>query len=254
MNLRRFRALTVATLAACGFPHDATSPGAPLAAGGRHVLFIGNSFTYVNDLPRTVADLASSMGDTIRVSSVALPNYAVIDHALGGSNAADVIRREHWDVVVLQQGPTPSGLDRDTLILAARFFAPLATAAGGRIAALMTWPGAQQQLQYPSLFDETRDSCLAEASAAGGTCYPAGEAWRAAWKSDAQLGLYGADGYHPSALGTYLTALVIYEEVSGRDVRTLPASGLVGGAHLSATEATVRLLQSAAHETVTRYR
>ncbi|MDB4908917.1 MAG: hypothetical protein JWO05_3701 [Gemmatimonadetes bacterium] len=254
MTTHLIRILALAALASCGFPHDSTAPATPLDGGGRHLLFIGNSFTYVNDLPRTVADLAASAGDTIRVKSVALPDYAVIDHALGGSNAASVIRAEHWDVVLLQQGPTPAGLDRDTLVLAAKIFAPLATASGARTAALMTWPGAQQQLQYPSLFDETRDSCMAEASAVSGVCYPAGEAWRAAWKADPQLALYGGDGYHPSPLGTYLTALVIYEEVTGHDARTLPSRATVAGAQLSASETTVRLLQAAAHEVVTRYR
>src|SRR6185295_10469868 len=83
-----------------------------LPAGGHHVLFIGNSLTYTNDLPGTVADLARSVGDTIRVESVALPNFAVIDHALGQSNAVDVIKSQSWEFVVLQQGPTTVGVNR----------------------------------------------------------------------------------------------------------------------------------------------
>lgn len=42
---------------------------APLPVGGHRGLFVGNSLTYVDDLPRTLADLASSVGDTIRVAS-----------------------------------------------------------------------------------------------------------------------------------------------------------------------------------------
>src|SRR4051812_27312281 len=52
----------------------------PLAAGGVHVLFIGNSLTYTNDLPRTVEQIAASAGDTIRTRAVALPDFALIDH------------------------------------------------------------------------------------------------------------------------------------------------------------------------------
>lgn len=45
-------------------------PVQPLAPGGYHVLFIGNSLTYVNDLPGTLARLADSAGDTIRSCNV----------------------------------------------------------------------------------------------------------------------------------------------------------------------------------------
>jgi hypothetical protein len=58
---------------------------------GQHVLFIGNSLTYTNDLPGTVAALASQVSDTIRVQSVALPNLALIDHVNGSSSAVDMI-------------------------------------------------------------------------------------------------------------------------------------------------------------------
>ena len=192
------------------------------------------------------------MGDTVRVRSVALPNLAVIDHALGlgGSPAVAAVQSDRWDVVVLQQGPTPAGLDRDTLVLAARLFEPLVRSAGGRIAALMTWPSSTQQVQYPLLFDQTRETCALEADAVGGACYPAGDAWRAAWKADPQLPLYGPDGYHPSALGTYVLALVVLEEITGRDPRTLPGSAIVNGQRLGFPEATIRLLQRAAHTTV----
>ncbi len=36
----------------------------------------GNSLTYTNNLPQTVADLGEATGDTIRVLEVALPNFA----------------------------------------------------------------------------------------------------------------------------------------------------------------------------------
>ncbi|MDH3224200.1 MAG: hypothetical protein OEO23_10835, partial [Gemmatimonadota bacterium] len=48
-----------------------------------------------------------------------------------------------------------------------------------------------------------------------GTLFPAGEAWRAAWRVDESLGLYGGDGFHPSVLGSYLAALTIYQRIDG---------------------------------------
>src|SRR3954471_14663435 len=136
------RAGTLAFIAllilACG---GSTGPE-PGAAGGYRVLFIGNSLTYFNDLPGTVARLAATGDDTIHVQMVALPNFAVIDHANGMSNAVEVIRSGGWDYVVLQQGPTTTPIGRDTLVLAARERDADIRAAGGRAALLMVWPPA----------------------------------------------------------------------------------------------------------------
>jgi hypothetical protein len=225
------------------------NPLEPLPPGGRHVLFLGNSLTYTNDLPGTLAGLARSVGDTIRTGSVALPNFAVIDHATGLSNAIEVIKLQRWDVVVLQQGPTSQQLFRDTLILGTQLLDPLIRAAGARSAQLMTWPSSNQ----PGLFDAVRASSLLAAEAVGGLFIPAGEAWRTALAADPALVLYGPDGFHPAALGTYLAALVVYEAVTGRDAQLLPDRAVVGGLTLSVPEATVEMLQRIAHETVLRF-
>jgi len=235
--------------AACLSMDPAPAPG-PLEPGGHHVLFIGNSLTYTNDLPGTVSDLASRAGDTIRVQSVALPNFAVIDHALGMSNAVDVIKAQSWELVVLQQGPTTTGLNRDTLIIATKLLDPVVKASGGRTAQLMTWPASSQI----SLFPQVRASSQAAAqSVSGGVFIAAGDAWRIALEEDPSLPLYGSDGYHPAYLGTYLTALVIYEEVTGHDARLLPGIAYVSGTNIGVAEEIVRRLQRIAHETAARY-
>ncbi|MEO7770411.1 MAG: hypothetical protein ABIX19_05230 [Gemmatimonadaceae bacterium] len=74
-----------------------------------------------------------------------------------------------------------------------------------------------------------------------------------AWVKDATLPLYGADGFHPSELGTYLVALVIHEGITGHDARQLPGRAIVAGRELSVSTTTVRLLQQVAHETVAAY-
>jgi len=204
------------------------------------VLFIGNSLTYFNDLPGTVSQLAAS---------VAGPNLALIDHVNGKSNAVEVIQTGDWDYVVLQQGPSSLDLSRDTLILATRLLDPYIRAAGGRSALLMVWPESSRF----EFFDEVRVSYQLAAQEVNGLFLPAGEAWLAAWAVDPQLPLYGADGYHPSELGTYLAALVVYEGITGHDARSLPVEAIVAGQKLGVPPARVRLLQGAAHEAVARF-
>ena len=233
---------------ACGGSPPPSAPPA-VRSGGSHVLFIGNSLTYTNDLPGAVAAVALGFSDTMQIRMVAAPNLALIDHVAGQTDAVDAIRSARWDYVVLQQGPTVLPLYRDTLILATRWLQPYIQAAGARSAQLMVWPMATKRAS----FDEVRRSSQLAAKAVDGVFLPAGEAWRAAWEAGSKVALYGPDGFHPSPLGTYLTALVIYEGLTGRDVRSLPPRATIGGQRLQVPTATVRLLQQVAHETIIRY-
>jgi hypothetical protein len=233
--------------AACG---AATLPDPALRQVEQRVLFIGNSLTYVNDLPGTLAALAAEAGVTVEVQMVAAPNLALIDHVDGGTAAVDAIRAAAWDLVVVQQGPTTHQIDQDTLALAVRRLDPEIRKAGARVAVLMVWPPAIRR----TAFDSVRASCVAAAAAAqGGICVPAGAAWEAALREDPTTAVYGADGFHPAEAGTYLAALVLHEVVTGRDARALPARARVARGTLALDEASVRRFQRIAHETLLRY-
>src|SRR3954471_24402474 len=78
----------------------------PLPAGGIHVLFVGNSLTYVNDLPGTLASLGDMGGDTLRVASSVGPGLARVDHLNGATDALARIKQGGWKFVVRQQGPS----------------------------------------------------------------------------------------------------------------------------------------------------
>ncbi|CAN5486672.1 hypothetical protein BH09GEM1_BH09GEM1_10570 [soil metagenome] len=221
-----------------------------LPAGGLHVLFIGNSLTYTNNLPGTVSALAASVGDTIRTRSVALPNLALIDHLNGSSDALAVIRGEHWDFVVLQQGPSSLPVNRDTLVLATKQFDPAIKASGAISAQFMTWPSSDRPQDLPRVLESSRTA----AGAVGGVVFAAGQAWARARARDSTLTFYGTDGYHPSELGTYLSAIVIYECLTGRDAQRLPKHAVVNGRDLRVSEAAVQMLQQVAHESVVNYR
>ena len=218
------------------------SPAGP-DGGSARVLFIGNSLTYVNDLPGTVAAVARAAGDSLVVGSVAGPNLALIDHLDGATEAPAVIGRGGWSHVVLQQGPTPAGICRDTLVLAAGGLGQLIRQQGGRPLLLMTWVNQRR----PGMLDETYSSHRAAADAAHGAVIPAGYAWNKALTVRPDLPLYGTDGYHPAPVGTLLTALVVYEAISGHDARAIDPAALRGAVALTLDAPTVSLLEAAAH-------
>ena len=224
----------------------------PLAEGGHHVLFIGNSLTYENDLPGTLVAIGGSVGDTIRVRSVAKPNYALVDH-LSDGEALFELRQDRWEYVILQQGPSTLPVNRDSLALWTTWWDPYIRAQSARPALLMVWPDASRK----AFFEDCRRAYLNAAQGVSGVMLPAGEAWTIAWQTDPTLAFYGGDNYHPSPLGTYLAALVIYERVTGHDARLLPRTNdgraVSNGVPIGLPAATALLLQESAHAANLRY-
>ena len=242
MLMIRFSLLALLALGSC-----ASTAVAPATTSSRSILFIGNSLTYYNNLPRTFRDIALSTGDTIDVESVTGPNLALIDHVKGETAALDVIASRKWDIVVLQQGPSSLGISQDTLILAARLLEPHIRKAGARPALYMVWPSADRS----RFFDSVHRSYKHAADSINGLFLPVGDAWQSAWRMDASLALYGPDGFHPTPLATYLAAIVMYELFTGKDARALNDVAYVDGMKLNVPAAAIRLLQDAAHETNT---
>jgi hypothetical protein len=174
------------------------------------VLFIGNSLTYVNDLPAMVEGLSKAAGDDppLEAEMVAYGGYAIEDHLLHG-DAVPTIARGGWDVVVMQQGPSTLPESRANLIQYAKIMAEKIRAVGARPALYGVWPEEERLYALDWGITNYRD-CAQEID---GILCPAGLAWKTAWKSDPSFPLYGPDRFHPSPLGTYLAALVIYSEL-----------------------------------------
>src|SRR5262245_12070156 len=102
-----------------------------LAQPAERILFIGNSLTYVNDLPAMVSALAKADWRTIHCEMVARPDFSLEDHWQQGE-ARRAIRSGSWTTVVLQQGPSALPESRRLLIEYTRRFDQEIKAAGAR--------------------------------------------------------------------------------------------------------------------------
>ena len=182
------------------------------------MLFIGNSLTYYNDLPIMVQGLADvAGGDSLIIGMVAGPDMALVDHWKTG-DAQKAIASRHWDYVVLQQGPSSTAINRDSLRLLTGMFAPLIRNAGGKAVLFSAWPAMDRRQD----FARAAESYRLAAEDVGGLYAPVANAWVEAWNRDATLQLY-ADGLHGNTAGSYLAALVIYSRIFGRSPVGLPA-------------------------------
>jgi len=230
----------VTALASCG----STAPN-PGSDRNLRVLFIGNSLTYVNDLPSLVQQLAAAVGEsTIATESVVFGNYSLQDHWIQG-DAARAIERGGWDVVVLQQGPSALPESRALLVQYAQMFAEKIRAVGAQPALYMVWPGLSRSEAWDSVASSYADA----AQAVNGILLPAGEALREAQRRDPTLQLFGEDGFHPSALGSYLAALVIYARLTGHS----PAGIAALAPPVALNGATAQVLEAAAASALERF-
>ncbi|MFL5495287.1 MAG: hypothetical protein ACJ8DC_12960 [Gemmatimonadales bacterium] len=209
---------------ALAFASCGSGPSDSLPDGDLRVLFIGNSLTEANDLPRMVATIAA--GDGSR-------RIAVEAATLGGASLADLwnqgdalaaIARGGWNVVVLQQGPSALPESQVLLVNDSKRFAERIRAVGARPALYMVWP----PLNRAGDWDAVTQSYTVAAGDVDGLLFPAGEALREALRRNPALSLFQTDGFHPTATGSYLAGLVIYAQLTGRPVtglsqRTPPA-------------------------------
>ena len=136
--------MPVLLLAACA----GTGPDLPPQDNDLRLLFIGNSLTYTNDLPAMVRQLGLTVGGKAPVvESVTIPDFSLEDHWNRG-DAQQAIRRDKWDFVVLQQGPSALPESRVLLVEYTRKFAEEIRTVGGRPALYMVWPPASRAPEW----------------------------------------------------------------------------------------------------------
>ena len=204
---------------------------------GDRVLFIGNSLTEANELPTVVETLSRQGGGRpISTASVVSGGFSLEDHWHLGMAQRRIAERG-WSIVVLQQGPSSLPDSQVALREWTLRFDAVIKASGARTALYMVWPESNRQ----DAFDAVSRSYAHAAEDVAGMLLPVGEAWRGAWRRDPEVPLYGPDGFHPTPTATYLAALVIYQQITGRSPMGLPA-----WSQMPADRA--RLLQDAAQE------
>jgi hypothetical protein len=228
------------------------NPGCSLpGAACTRVLFIGNSYTSVNDLPDTFADLAWAGGHRVQTEALDEGGWTLAQH-LAAAETRTAIDAEPWSVVVLQeQSQIPSlAVDcTDVMYPAATQLVAMIRGRGEQPMFYLTfahqagWP--QEGLpDYPSMQTAIDDGYLGIAGQLGVPVAPVGAAWQAVVGEPWAPTLWQSDGSHPTVAGTYLAASVFYMAVFHQS-----PVGLGYDDGLPQSEA--RDLQSAAASTVT---
>lgn len=184
------------------------------------MLFFGNSYTYVNDLPSVLEHLAASAGKRIETGQRTPGGETLAGHAATG-DARKLLRTKTWNVVVLQdqsQAPAVESGRHTEMYPAATTLAREARAVHALPLFFLTWAHAagwpeQGLLTYAQMQSAIDVGYLTIAHLLKAPIAPVGVAWSTALQSRPRLGLWADDGSHPAIAGTYLAACVLYAAI-----------------------------------------
>ena len=198
----------------------------------KRVLFLGNSYTYVNDLPKTIADMALSTNDTLIYDSNCPGGYTLQGHATNATSL-NKIKQGNWDYVVLQeqsQYPSfpinqvetdvfPYAKLLDSLIhvsnpCAETVFYMTWGRKNGDASNCPSWPPICTYNGMDSLL-RLRYETMATSNKA--LLSPVSVVWKYLRTNNPLIELYQSDESHPSEAGTYAAACSFYTVFFGKD-------------------------------------
>ena len=252
---------------------------------GHAALFLGNSYTFGNDLPglyREVVEAIRPPVDPLLVDAVTSGGWRLVQHASDAERSGHRLATllgptgPDWTQVILQEqsqipGFRPGQSDYEASLMAARALAAKIHARGAQVVMFMTWGRREGDDQNPQRYPDFSTMqghltsgyrALADSARAAGAeaiIAPVGEAFAEIWREEDANGdpldpsglfwrLYSGDGAHPSLHGSYLAACVLASTMLEIDARTLTF------APTELDERDAQRLRGAAYRAVTSWR
>lgn len=192
----------------------------------KSVLFLGNSYTYSNNMPQIVQLIALSVGDTLNYDLNA-PGGSTMGAHYANALSLQKLSLGNWDYVVLQdQSLFPAIMNYNYSVPQAvdslcKDYNPCATVLyymtwgrknGGFATA--TWPYPSTYLGMDSLL-QLRYRTMAQMNQS--EVSPVGAVWRYIREHYPDIELYQADESHPSFEGSYAVGMCFYTSIFRKD-------------------------------------
>lgn len=185
-----------------------------------NLLFVGNSFTYFNEMPRMVQELAQANGREAEAFTFAKGGAKLLSYTEERDKFAEfrnLYSARPYDFCVLQEYSTLPVEDYGAFQRGVQGVTKATRAYVRQYLLYETWGfrEGQSQLEALGLSSGEMTDALQEAyrklgAELGIPVAPVGAAFRWMRQSAPELGLYADDGKHPSYRGSALAALVIY--------------------------------------------
>lgn len=171
-----------------------------------NVLFVGNSYTYFENLTQIVSMLSDSTETKLITKKSTIGGSSLRQHWLGlrGLKSKKKIKEGKFDIVILQGHSMSAIREPDSIAKYATLFCDYIKANGSKPYLYQTW--AREKVPQ---FQKTISKVYKEISIKNNTSIvPVGEAWKLSRTLRPDIDLFSPDGSHPSREGAFLTACV----------------------------------------------
>jgi hypothetical protein len=221
------------------------------------VLFLGNSYTEYNNLPKLLSSMALSTGDTILTDANTPGGHTLMGHSNNATSLAK-INSQAWDFVVLQdQSQLPSFPEADVQEMVYPFARKLDSLihlnnACTQTVFYMTWGrkngDAQNCPTWPPVCTYAgMDSLLAlryrkMADDNKALLSPVGAVWKYLRANNPSVELYNPDESHPSLAGSYAAACCFYTLMLKKDPTLITYNGGLTASQATAIKEATKLI------------
>lgn len=215
MLLRKHKHLFVLAVALLGYVCHANAQQDTL-----RVLFVGNSYTYFWNLPKTVQAMAAE-DDVVIVTRQSTAGGSTWKEHWDGEKelkSRRIISEGEWDFVVLQNHSRSTIDHLEQFMDYGSRFIELVREANATPILYMTWAREYNPLMQSHISSGYRE--LAQQH--GVAVVPVGEIWQEVGRLRPDLNIFDPDGSHPSTLGTYMNACAFYSFLQDKPATGLP--------------------------------
>lgn len=174
----------------------------------QRILFVGNSLSYSNNLPKIVEDIATKFNISINADCLCYPNYAIVDH-LNDVQLNQILSTNKIDFLIVQQGPSSQPEGKKMLIEDGAKLKVLCEKNNIKMGYFMVWTSKK----WYHTFDLVIKNHELAAQKNNVLLFPVGNIWKLYNEENESENLYDFDGFHPSKAGSFLSALTIFHKL-----------------------------------------
>lgn len=179
-----------------------------LSLHSQNVLFVGNSLTYANNMPKILEYIGKKQGIPIRTKSLCFPNYAIIDHINEGK-LQRLLAKKKFDYLIIQQGPSSQSEGKRMLIEDGDKIKKLCSSHNIKLGYFMVWPSKHYYHTFNKVIENHKIAALKNTA----ILFSVGEIWKEYNSNNSLDNLYNYDNFHPSKAGSFLAALTIFHQL-----------------------------------------
>ena len=187
-----------------------------------NVLYVGNSYTYGNNLPQIVAILSEGTNTKLITRKSVIGGAHLWEHWNGDRElkTREIIKEGDFDIVVLQDHSMSAIETPDSTIKYVRLLAEYIDQFGAKTYLYNTW-ARKKVPQFQPVIDEVYTQAGLDNKIVR---VPVGSAWELAQDIRPTVELFTSDGSHPNALATLLIACVFVKAITGELPQDIPQS------------------------------